>query len=309
MHGGTPGYSAPEQLVHADSPPVSTAFDVYGLAALAYAMLTGVSPFEGPGGPLLRQLRDELVPLTTRRPDLPRAAGDLLARALAKDPARRPPSTVALSDALHKALAREVDELAATSTGPRVLTRPTPMSRGGVFRALRADVTRGMGRDVEARLFAAMGPRDRAVFDRALADATDAGLHPTSAIVAYLWMVSGGDVGVIDRLEMKTAADALRHQMRLLRVNASPEGVVGTASVLLERFHAWGRAEIERPAPDAARVLLVLPDAFAPMMCSYMGASFRTLLASTQRGARFVQSACMADGAARCVFQVNWDRL
>jgi len=83
---GTPGYSAPE--VASGAPP-SPAVDVFGLAATAFALLTGAPP--GPGSrPRWRQLmgdRAHQVELALRR-------------GLAYDPARRPTSATELVAAL-----------------------------------------------------------------------------------------------------------------------------------------------------------------------------------------------------------------
>jgi eukaryotic-like serine/threonine-protein kinase len=102
---GTFGYMAPEQL---DGKPATTATDVYALAAVAYEALSG------------RKARSESNPvalahaIVTRPapdlrdawPDAPAEAADLLNRAMAADPAARPPSATELTGRLREALER-----------------------------------------------------------------------------------------------------------------------------------------------------------------------------------------------------------
>ncbi|MBB5114313.1 protein kinase [Micromonospora echinospora] len=106
---GTALYMAPEQ---AAGRPVSGATDVYALGAVAYCCLTGSPPFTG-DNPLqvaVRHLDDEPPELPAEIPDSVR---ELVARALAKDPADRYPSAAAMADA---ARAARTDSPTATAT-------------------------------------------------------------------------------------------------------------------------------------------------------------------------------------------------
>jgi serine/threonine-protein kinase len=92
---GTALYMAPEQ---ASGGEVSPATDVYALGAVAYHCLAGQPPFLA-GSALevaLRQVLDEPAPLPD---DVPPAARQLVARAMAKDPADRYPTAAALAAA------------------------------------------------------------------------------------------------------------------------------------------------------------------------------------------------------------------
>lgn len=96
---GPTGYRAPEQYRDptAGAPWPGTATDVYQVAALVYHTLTGRRPGPAPNAPLRTWLRG-----------VPPAADDVLAAALAADPARRPGDVAPLVDALrttHAALA------------------------------------------------------------------------------------------------------------------------------------------------------------------------------------------------------------
>ncbi|WP_262286478.1 serine/threonine-protein kinase [Micromonospora sp. MA102] len=96
---GTALYMAPEQ---AAGRPVSGATDVYALGAVAYCCLTGSPPFTG-DNPLqvaVRHLDDEPPELPE---DIPQPVRDLVARALAKDPADRFPTAAARAEAARAA--------------------------------------------------------------------------------------------------------------------------------------------------------------------------------------------------------------
>lgn len=87
---GTPEYAAPEQI---EGSPEGRS-DVYSLACVLFECLTGEPPF-GRGrllSTLFAHLHDEPPLLSERRPELPAAADDVFAEALAKEPAERPES-------------------------------------------------------------------------------------------------------------------------------------------------------------------------------------------------------------------------
>jgi serine/threonine protein kinase len=76
------------------------------LACVAYELLTGSVPFERDQGMavLLAHLSEPPPSLGSRRPDLPAAADQVLARALAKEPQERYGSCGHFADALREAL-------------------------------------------------------------------------------------------------------------------------------------------------------------------------------------------------------------
>jgi serine/threonine-protein kinase len=101
---GTPDYSAPEQI---DGQAVDGRADQYALACLAYELLAGAPPFRS-GGDVVSILGAHLhappPSLETPRPDLPAAAGQVLARAMAKAPGQRYESCGDFAEALREAL-------------------------------------------------------------------------------------------------------------------------------------------------------------------------------------------------------------
>lgn len=97
---GTAEYMSPEQIRAAERLDART--DVYALACVLYEMLAGSPPFTG-GTPLAimrRHLHDEPPRLRGVRPPVPGTLQRAIARALAKDPARRPDSAAAFAEDL-----------------------------------------------------------------------------------------------------------------------------------------------------------------------------------------------------------------
>ncbi|MBL8721279.1 MAG: response regulator [Myxococcales bacterium] len=116
---GTPEYMAPELLGGA---PASANTDQYGLALVAYELLTGALPFheDPPFRQIPRRGKEPVPPPSSARPELARL-DDVLLRALSIDPAARYPTCVAFGNALVEALSEAPLEPAATDGGLRVL--------------------------------------------------------------------------------------------------------------------------------------------------------------------------------------------
>ncbi len=108
---GTPGYAAPESFMDRDPTP---ALDVYGLAATAYAMLTGLPPFGS--GDLLpvfeRQMQETPAAPTALRHGLSPELDQVMLRALAAEPERRYRSASSFAFALGRALEQSADPAA-----------------------------------------------------------------------------------------------------------------------------------------------------------------------------------------------------
>ena len=100
---GTPDYSAPEQI---QGRGVDGRTDQYALACVAYQLLTGAAPFSRDQGiaVLFAHLTEPPPPLASRRPGLPAAADQVLARGLAKTPEKRFGSCREFADALRYSL-------------------------------------------------------------------------------------------------------------------------------------------------------------------------------------------------------------
>jgi predicted ATPase/class 3 adenylate cyclase len=100
---GTLDYVAPEQL---GGQPVDGRSDQYALACAAFELLAGSPPFHREDGlaVMYGHISQPPPPLTSQRPDLPAAADQVLARALAKAPAERYATCCDFADALRGSL-------------------------------------------------------------------------------------------------------------------------------------------------------------------------------------------------------------
>jgi serine/threonine-protein kinase len=101
--GGTPAYMAPEQVL--GDRPVDARTDIYAVGCLGYWLLTGQLVFEGETAMQLamHHLQTPAVPPSARSElAVPRALDRLMLACLAKDPAHRPESAVALGDRLRE---------------------------------------------------------------------------------------------------------------------------------------------------------------------------------------------------------------
>ena len=99
---GTPRYMAPEQ---ASGQPVTPATDVYSAGIVLYEMLAGRTPFGGDSAVEIALQHVQLQP-PPLPPGTPRSLARVVERALAKDPADRYQSAVAMADALARARSR-----------------------------------------------------------------------------------------------------------------------------------------------------------------------------------------------------------
>ena len=115
---GSPGYCAPEQI---DGRGVDGRVDVYALGCVLHHCLAGQPPF--PRDSELAIIKAHLVdpppPLSTVRPDLPRALDDVVATALAKHPDDRYPTAGALTGAVRSALTDKPGPAGVTRSAPR----------------------------------------------------------------------------------------------------------------------------------------------------------------------------------------------
>jgi serine/threonine-protein kinase len=91
---------SPEQSL-GDSEPDARS-DVYSLGAVAYFLLTGVPPFEGDRTIkiILAHAHQEVVPPSRLRSEIPADLEQVILRAMAKNPADRFQSVLALRQAL-----------------------------------------------------------------------------------------------------------------------------------------------------------------------------------------------------------------
>ena len=149
---GTPDYSAPEQI---EGRTVDGRTDQYALACAAFELLCGEAPFHRDQGlaVIYAHLSEPPPSLTARLPDLPSAADEVFARAMAKAPADRYASCREFADALRGALglapyhpgpgAMPPAEHPVTQIAPPAV--PDAAEQGAVVAGTHADVTHARG--------------------------------------------------------------------------------------------------------------------------------------------------------------------
>jgi len=134
---GTPAYLAPELAQGAGGDERS---DLYGLACVAFEVLTGTPPFTAASVPaiLVAHAVRPRPSASERRPGLPSAVDPVLARGMAIDPAQRPASGAELMEHLHRALGLAPG--GAPAPGPRAAVRRLLAALDGRPRARRAAI-------------------------------------------------------------------------------------------------------------------------------------------------------------------------
>lgn len=133
---GTPAYMSPEQ-VHGDK-EIDGRSDIYTLGVILFQMLTGQMPYHAdtPAKLMMAHVLNPVPRVLDVRPDLPAAANDVLAKALAKSPDERFSTAAELTNALEDTLQGR-SPLQAT-----VLDVPAPET-GARTSAAQASATHG----------------------------------------------------------------------------------------------------------------------------------------------------------------------
>jgi serine/threonine protein kinase len=127
---GTPGYVAPEQTLDAAKADIRA--DIYSLGCTLYYLLTGAPPFEGRSRYEVLQAHQSMAakPLNLVRPEVPEELAAVVRKMMAKDPAQRYQTPLALVQALAAFVEEARDEGRGASVKGRnaVGSRPSPLT-------------------------------------------------------------------------------------------------------------------------------------------------------------------------------------
>ena len=126
-------FGAPAATVHHASPEfvrgevLTPASDVYSLGSTLFECLTGRVPFPGstPAEVADHHLATPPPRVSELRPDLPSTLDDIVAQAMAKDPADRYPSTRHLAEAVALVRSGDASSIAAPAAAPTAATTAT----------------------------------------------------------------------------------------------------------------------------------------------------------------------------------------
>ena len=137
-------YLAPEQL---EGDALGGAADLYSLACTGFELLSGTPPFGQDQGltVLYAQLYAPPPPAAERRPDLPAAVDNVLARALAKDPAGRYATCGEFAEELRGALGIPSGASRASRSGRGIPRGPVVVGAGRPTAAAGGWAGRGAG--------------------------------------------------------------------------------------------------------------------------------------------------------------------
>jgi eukaryotic-like serine/threonine-protein kinase len=136
---GTVSYMSPEQ---AQARPVDHRTDIFSLGLVLYEALTGARPFSGKSAvdTLHAIINDEPISVTERNPKVPPQAADILAKALAKDPAERYQHAADFALDLRRSAGSAISRLPST-----VKTRPQKANVAALAVVLAAGIALGYG--------------------------------------------------------------------------------------------------------------------------------------------------------------------
>lgn len=293
--GGTPGYSAPEQMLSTGPSVPAVEADVYGIATLAYLLLAMRGPFGRPGTdqgePGVRP--PIFASLTTFRPDLPGLVDDVFRRALSAEPRERHRSPTNFLDALRGALAGKKIPVASLGLPGE--------SRGSAFARVSRVVAELLGDEGEGAVRARMSGSDCAAFEAA----TDPHeWYASSSFLSYLRAYE--HLAPVENLGAAAFRVIGPRELAGINIDRSPHTLMRSFQPLFARFHTWCIFEFRPTSSDAMEVTLDLRAEHAPAGCRYVGGMMRASLLTVRKVVTVHHVRCRANGDPRCILDVRW---
>ena len=239
---GTPGYMSPEQA--SGERELDARTDVFALGCVLYEMLAGQPPHTGPNAQavIARTLSEEPRPIHAARHGVSPMLDEVIAKALAKVPADRFPTTEAFGDALAAAMVTTTSPALTSQAMPASVAAPRRLFRsplvtvfalglllgGGTLFAWRARRADAAGRGLAVLPFENVGAAQDAYFADGITEevrgklASVPGLRVTARTSSNQYKGTklsladvGGELGVeyilTGTVRWETAADGSRH--------------------------------------------------------------------------------------------------
>jgi tRNA A-37 threonylcarbamoyl transferase component Bud32 len=226
---GTPAYMSPEHVRSART--IDARSDVWALGVVLFELLTRRLPFAGDSSHsmIAAIVADPPLRLSSLRPDAPEGLDRVVAAALAKDPAARIPSVVALAQALAQfelAGGQRSAPVAQTVLDPTASLRPSP-------------------RAVDQTVVAGPLPQGPAAAPQGKAAGAPTKVLAVAALIAVAAVVLPAIIwlGVSRRRQLATPSAA---QSAEAEVEATPEPTLASVLAKQDRRASWD-ACIERP--------------------------------------------------------------
>src|SRR5262245_6405979 len=232
---GTPDYIAPEQAE--DARTADTRSDVYALGCTLYHLLAGRPPF--PGDAVLKKLdahrTKEPDPLTAVRPEVPAKLVAIVAKMMAKDPARRYQTPGEVAEAL-------VSHIEPDRTG-------SVSDRNACLRPLTLPAFRGRTVAIAAGLAVCVAILVGGVVYRIQTDRGEIVITPHSPDVQIVLLKDGKEVQVIDtKTDKKVTIPVGDYDWKL---KGESDGLTVASEKIVVRRGQETLVDIQRVAPRA----------------------------------------------------------
>lgn len=334
---GTPGYAAPESFMEADESPPT---DVYGLAATAYALLTGSAPYHADELAVIvnQQLHEPPPPPTQFRSDLSPAVDSVLSTALAPDPQHRYRSANAFAIALSRALAKQPGHGSPMATPPPTssgrrspITENNPVSQVSTYRvtvpvpvpeeSLNARSGRSRGAIFRVAGLFLQQKLGRQWYRSMLADESRIGELLMPTLPPDSWQRTSYLLTLLDRMQASEQSSTELYQelgshvasatvTRLFGADPSaqsPASMLKAAESFWRRYHTWGQLSV-RPIGDREVGIILADGPGHAALCQVFAGMFAQIAKlAGAKNARCKVRTCQARGNGQCSFTVSWD--